>query len=420
MLIPWDTKLTEIDGEEISVEYREQFQYTASIAHNFVRKTYLTLAFCDICRGLLLNGFRCQTCGYKFHQRCASNVPTLCIFENRIMPKNSTVRPLGGNKGHDTDNYEVHSPNEISGAGSKSHGNTSSGGGGGGENGDTKLSMRERTYSAPNVTYVHTVKQRREQRMKQSWSLDTSSSSHMDEQQYDMRRSSTLPSSVTRDIEKFNTLPSMKSSSISLSQFHQSSNQRASHPPTTPPAVLTGGPAPSPPLHPVRQGDDTATSDASGQSTAKLDMTTHGKERQGRPRSRTSPERKGKQRPRQPNNDEWEIPNTEILIGERVGSGSFGTVFKGHWHGAVAVKKLNVKSPNPSQLQAFKNEVCVLRKTRHVNIVLFMGWLSRPYLAIVTQWCEGSSLYKHLHVFETKFEMLQLVEIGKQTAQGME
>jgi hypothetical protein len=80
-----------------------------------------------------------------------------------------------------------------------------------------------------------------------------------------------------------------------LSQFHQSSNQRASHPPTTPPAVLTGGPAPSPPLHPVRQGDDTATSDASGQSTAKLDMTTHGKERQGRPRSRTSPERKGKQ-----------------------------------------------------------------------------------------------------------------------------
>jgi hypothetical protein len=242
----------------------------------------------------------------------------------------------------------------------------------------------------------------------------------MDEQQYDMRRSSTLPSSVTRDIEKFNTLPSMKSSSISLSQFHQSSNQRASHPPTTPPAVLTGGPAPSPPLHPVRQGDDTATSDASGQSTAKLDMTTHGKERQGRPRSRTSPERKGKQRPRQPNNDEWEIPNTEILIGERVGSGSFGTVFKGHWHGAVAVKKLNVKSPNPSQLQAFKNEVCVLRKTRHVNIVLFMGWLSRPYLAIVTQWCEGSSLYKHLHVFETKFEMLQLVEIGKQTAQGMD
>lgn len=29
--------------------------------------------------------------------------------------------------------------------------------------------------------------------------------------------------------------------------------------------------------------------------------------------------------------------------------------------GAVAVKKLNVGEPNPSQLSAFKNEVAVLR-----------------------------------------------------------
>lgn len=39
------------------------------------------------------------------------------------------------------------------------------------------------------------------------------------------------------------------------------------------------------------------------------------------------------------------------------GSGSFGTVYKAHWHGPVAVKTLNVKTPSAAQLQAFKNEV---------------------------------------------------------------
>ena len=34
--------------------------------------------------------------------------------------------------------------------------------------------------------------------------------------------------------------------------------------------------------------------------------------------------------------------------------------------------------------------------------------------------CEGSSLYKHLHVLDTKHEMLKLVDIARQTAQGMD
>ncbi|EZA56844.1 Raf-like protein serine/threonine-protein kinase phl [Ooceraea biroi] len=139
-----------------------------------------------------------------------------------------------------------------------------------------------------------------------------------------------------------------------------------------------------------------------------------------RPRARSADESsKNLLAPRESIED-WEIPADEILVGPRIGSGSFGTVYKAHWHGPVAVKTLNVKIPTAAQLQAFKNEVAVLRKTRHVNILLFMGCVSKPQLAIVTQWCEGSSLYKHLHVFESKFELLTLIEIGRQTAQGMD
>lgn len=98
----------------------------------------------------------------------------------------------------------------------------------------------------------------------------------------------------------------------------------------------------------------------------------------------------------------------------------FVILFTAHWHGPIAVKTLNVKTPTNAQLQAFKNEVAMLKKTRHCNILLFMGCVSKPSLAIVTQWCEGSSLYKHIHVLETKFKLNTLIDIARQVAQGMD
>ena len=32
-------------------------------------------------------------------------------------------------------------------------------------------------------------------------------------------------------------------------------------------------------------------------------------------------------------NDDWEIKEGEIQVGQRIGSGSYGTVYKGYWHG---------------------------------------------------------------------------------------
>ncbi|XP_010778497.1 LOW QUALITY PROTEIN: serine/threonine-protein kinase A-Raf-like [Notothenia coriiceps] len=116
----------------------------------------------------------------------------------------------------------------------------------------------------------------------------------------------------------------------------------------------------------------------------------------------------------------WEVHSREVNIQKRIGAGSFGTVFKGKWHGDVAIKILKVTEPTPEQLQAFKNEMQVLRKTRHVNILLFMGYMTKPNFAIITQWCEGSSLYRHLHVTETKFDTMRRIDVARQTAQGMD
>uniref|UniRef100_A0A2K5Y9S8 non-specific serine/threonine protein kinase n=1 Tax=Mandrillus leucophaeus TaxID=9568 RepID=A0A2K5Y9S8_MANLE len=113
---------------------------------------------------------------------------------------------------------------------------------------------------------------------------------------------------------------------------------------------------------------------------------------------------------RQDWNDGWEIPDGQITVGQRIGSRSFGTVYKRKWHGDVAVKMLNVTAPTPQQLQAFKNEE---------DILLFMSYSTKPQLAIVTQWCESSSLYYHLRIIETKFEMIKLTDIARQTTQDL-
>uniref|UniRef100_A0A2K6PVI1 RAF proto-oncogene serine/threonine-protein kinase n=1 Tax=Rhinopithecus roxellana TaxID=61622 RepID=A0A2K6PVI1_RHIRO len=143
-------------------------------------------------------------------------------------------------------------------------------------------------------------------------------------------------------------------------------------------------------------------------------------QRERAPVSGTQAKNKIRPRGQRDSSSYWEIEASEVMLSTRIGSGSFGTVYKGKWHGDVAVKILKVVDPNPEQFQAFRNEVAVLCKTRHVNILLFMGYVTKDNLAIVTQWCEGSSLYKHLHVQETKFQMFQLIDTAWQMAQGMD
>uniref|UniRef100_A0A8C4YJ88 non-specific serine/threonine protein kinase n=1 Tax=Gopherus evgoodei TaxID=1825980 RepID=A0A8C4YJ88_9SAUR len=72
----WDTDITPLEGQVLYVEVLDEVPLTM---HNFVRKTFFSLAFCDFCLKFLFHGFRCQTCGYKFHQHCSSRVPSVCV-----------------------------------------------------------------------------------------------------------------------------------------------------------------------------------------------------------------------------------------------------------------------------------------------------------------------------------------------------
>ncbi|CAF1206626.1 unnamed protein product [Adineta ricciae] len=119
---------------------------------------------------------------------------------------------------------------------------------------------------------------------------------------------------------------------------------------------------------------------------------------------------------------EWEIRPEDLLNrGRMVGRGTYGSVYKAEvrLHGLVALKELNFISPTPSQYQAFRNEVIALKKITHQNTLNFLGYMMSPRFAIVTQWCEGSTLYKHIHILDRHWKITQLIDIARQLCQGM-
>uniref|UniRef100_A0A3Q1IXT9 RAF proto-oncogene serine/threonine-protein kinase n=1 Tax=Anabas testudineus TaxID=64144 RepID=A0A3Q1IXT9_ANATE len=336
----WNTDSTTLIGEELLVEVLDHVPLTT---HNFVRKTYLKLAFCDICQKFLLNGFRCQTCGYKFHEHCSTKVPTMCVDWSNIRQlllcptpgegSAPSLPPLTSRRMRESLTRFPSSAHRYSTPHAFNYSTAYPPTGGG-------LSQRQRSTSTPNVHMVST------------------------------------------------TLPVDSSMIEDAMRNHDSAGSSPNQSPTGWSQSQSKAPAPA--------------------------------QRERAPSFNAQEKNKIRPRDKRDSSYYWEIEASEVYLHSRIGSGSFGTVYKGKWHGDVAVKILKVTDPTPEQFQAFRNEVAVLRKTRHVNILLFMGYMTKDNLAIVTQWCEGSSLYKHIHVLETNFKMIQLIDIARQTAQGMD
>uniref|UniRef100_UPI0037E7B110 serine/threonine-protein kinase B-raf isoform X2 n=1 Tax=Semicossyphus pulcher TaxID=241346 RepID=UPI0037E7B110 len=360
--IGWDTDISWLTGEELHVEVLENVPLTT---HNFVRKTFFTLAFCDFCRKLLFQGFRCQTCGYKFHQRCSTEVPLMCVNYDQL----DLLLVSKFFEHHPFTQEEVSSE------------------------GTTPVSE-----ACPSLPPSDSTGLMCHATVSPSKSIPIPPSFRPNEEDHrspfgQRDRSSSAPNVHINTIEPVNIDDLIGEPGLPRSDGGSTTGLSAT-PPASLPGSLTSVKVP-PQKSPCPPRDRKSSSSSEDRSK----MKTLG---------------------RRDSSDDWEIPEGQITLGQRIGSGSFGTVFKGKWHGDVAVKMLNVTAPTPQQLQAFKNEVGVLRKTRHVNILLFMGYTTKPQLAIVTQWCEGSSLYHHLHIIETKFEMIKLIDIARQTAQGMD
>ncbi|XP_043698334.1 serine/threonine-protein kinase CTR1-like [Telopea speciosissima] len=97
--------------------------------------------------------------------------------------------------------------------------------------------------------------------------------------------------------------------------------------------------------------------------------------------------------------EDLDIPWSELVLKERIGAGSFGTVHRADWHGSdVAVKILMEQDLHAERFKEFLREVAIMKRLRHPNIVLFMGAVTQPpNLSIVTEYLSRGSLYRLLH-----------------------
>ncbi|CAK9303727.1 unnamed protein product [Gordionus sp. m RMFG-2023] len=640
--IPWDTDISSLEGQELTVQIIDEFRFSTSITHNLVRKTFFTISFCEVCHKVLFHGFRCLTCGFRFHQKCGSFIPPFCepvqfdkefykkflltdsgmmhshphsstlssalildglappfnhqnqshefdvnayyyltmmhkndnfrkndatnsgyknaidfpftpppymnhlTTEPHLKRKTSNYQQQGTKKSQPTNYYPQNIVSNIMSNKKSSH-----------EKGPISLSPRERSTSAPNVN-LHMVGRQTESILSALNEVKSGSKSSSNHQDYSyifnfntytggqyvpyssLAKSNKSPtilpaqtshipypsttnsssSSSSQRTNNANTLPSPKiNSSIYLipssaspltphlsssknvanilsnisnvnpvtnvssngSKFHITNintnatnynpiainshslnlNHKLSNLKhtlfTNLPSLLTRNAtqhanhhnqAVTDVINPVNSTGgfyhSAHTSPAARCDRPRFfEFETSLQPEIARPRAKSADNgtvgnvggmaqtsHNNLNRANNPSTTmesailEWEIKADDILIGPKVGTGSFGTVYRGKWHGPVAIKRLNVTDPTPEQLEAFKNEVAVLRKTRHVNILLFMGCIldqSDPdLLAIVTQWCEGATLYKHLHMDEIRFEPVQILDISRQTAQGLD
>ncbi|XP_009769085.1 putative serine/threonine-protein kinase SIS8 isoform X2 [Nicotiana tabacum] len=116
-----------------------------------------------------------------------------------------------------------------------------------------------------------------------------------------------------------------------------------------------------------------------------------------------------------------EIPFEDITLGERIGLGSYGEVYRGDWHGTeVAVKKFIDQDITGESLEEFKSEVRIMKRLRHPNVVLFMGAVTRPpNLSIITEFLHRGSLYRLIHRSNNQLDERRRLRMALDAARGM-
>ncbi|CAL2246623.1 unnamed protein product [Prunus armeniaca] len=97
---------------------------------------------------------------------------------------------------------------------------------------------------------------------------------------------------------------------------------------------------------------------------------------------------------------EWNIDFSELTVGTRVGIGFFGEVFRGVWNGTdVAIKVFLEQDLTTENMEDFCNEISILSRLRHPNVILFLGACTKPpHLSMVTEYMEMGSLYYLIHL----------------------
>ncbi|KAM3963253.1 tyrosine-protein kinase hopscotch [Aphomia sociella] len=115
---------------------------------------------------------------------------------------------------------------------------------------------------------------------------------------------------------------------------------------------------------------------------------------------------------------------------QRIGGGSYGVVFKGLMfsenddngsQNVVAVKKLTPQKSNGSSYADFQNELKIMKRLKHDNIVKILGYSwDDETVFIVMEYLEQSSLNNYIKFQRDKLSISHLLKYATDIATGME
>ncbi|XP_068611814.1 non-receptor tyrosine-protein kinase TNK1 [Brachionichthys hirsutus] len=121
------------------------------------------------------------------------------------------------------------------------------------------------------------------------------------------------------------------------------------------------------------------------------------------------------------------IQDGELILGEKLGSGSFGVVKKGEWHTPsgrvlpVAVKTLRSSvSRQTDTLTDFLQEVTTMQSLDHAHIIRLYGVVLTHPLKMVTELAPLGSLYDTLRSRQYEYPLLRLWLFATQIVSGMD
>nr|XP_040036577.1 non-receptor tyrosine-protein kinase TNK1 isoform X2 [Gasterosteus aculeatus aculeatus] len=121
------------------------------------------------------------------------------------------------------------------------------------------------------------------------------------------------------------------------------------------------------------------------------------------------------------------IQDSELIMGEKLGSGSFGVVKRAEWHTPtgrvlpVAVKSLRSSmSRQTDTLTDFLQEVTTMQSLDHPNIIRLYGVVLTQPLKMVTELALSGSLYDILRSRQYDYPLMRLWFFASQIAAGMD
>ncbi|KAK8716852.1 hypothetical protein V6N13_044147 [Hibiscus sabdariffa] len=119
--------------------------------------------------------------------------------------------------------------------------------------------------------------------------------------------------------------------------------------------------------------------------------------------------------------DVWEIDSRQLKIENKIASGSYGDLYRGTYYSQeVAIKVLKPERVTGELLREFSQEVFIMRKIRHKNVVQFIGACTRAANpCIVTELMARGSLYDYLHKQRGVFRLPSLLKVALDVSKGM-